>query len=462
MSHFYFLFSTPFPFKTRQAISAQLAKHEELSRKVSGIKDSDESDDSDSRDTIQKKLKDLDSESSQEESDQTLPPRHTGLMGMKFMQKAIQSQKLEVRHQVEEMERSLQMEETLGSDEEVDVDSQGRIVRKKDLNLSLPDFPSSTPSSKGRLEFSGQESKVQSKASERGASSQSTKQDLVNSENDEEEGLDLDSFGNLIRKSFNSKTSSDLSQNSNLKIKASHQLIHHDEAPVKRKRLSSPSHLESSNSKDLNRLDPKSISKSGLQIINMDFQSSLSISKSKPSPLSSKVISNPSKSTETFKTLKLQSVPDTPQPTIVPESKNHKKLKNDKNQSVSTIPSPLLASKSIKSLPPPSKKTTALITPIPPISSSTPSDSEEDSDFEQLQMTHDSAKDVVALTQRELMKMAFAHDDVVDEFEIEKSKISEREAPKVLDLTLPGWVSSFSSQPCPHHHTRLTSRIVLL
>ena len=50
----------------------------------------------------------------------------------------------------------------------------------------------------------------------------------------------------------------------------------------------------------------------------------------------------------------------------------------------------------------------------------------------------DAAEDVEA-QQRLTIAQAFAADDVVEEFEAEKRKIEERDKPKDIDLTLPGW-----------------------
>ncbi|KAJ3300996.1 hypothetical protein HDU76_005910 [Blyttiomyces sp. JEL0837] len=66
-----------------------------------------------------------------------------------------------------------------------------------------------------------------------------------------------------------------------------------------------------------------------------------------------------------------------------------------------------------------------------------PSDDDSDGDVEAPGLVHSS--DFRNLSQRELMQMAFANDDVVGEFEEEKAKVIESEAPKEVDLTLPGW-----------------------
>ncbi|KAJ3174001.1 hypothetical protein HDU87_007215 [Geranomyces variabilis] len=71
-----------------------------------------------------------------------------------------------------------------------------------------------------------------------------------------------------------------------------------------------------------------------------------------------------------------------------------------------------------------------------------PSDS--DSDFED---GRQNPKMVLAssikqhLTQRDIMAMAFANDDVAADFAAEKGAEADRDAPKEVDLTLPGWGS---------------------
>ncbi|KAI8062362.1 small-subunit processome [Gilbertella persicaria] len=69
------------------------------------------------------------------------------------------------------------------------------------------------------------------------------------------------------------------------------------------------------------------------------------------------------------------------------------------------------------------------------------SESEDESDDENesnVQMVH---KDRVSFNQKELVARAFAHDDVVTEFEDEKRAEVEEDGDKVEDLTLPGWGS---------------------
>ncbi|RUP47697.1 Utp14 protein-domain-containing protein [Jimgerdemannia flammicorona] len=67
---------------------------------------------------------------------------------------------------------------------------------------------------------------------------------------------------------------------------------------------------------------------------------------------------------------------------------------------------------------------------------------DEDSDLDdvadkQPKMVH--AKNALAFSQRELVARAFANDNVVEEFEEEKRQAMEEDAPKEVDLTLPGW-----------------------
>ncbi|CAJ0747761.1 3902_t:CDS:10 [Entrophospora sp. SA101] len=49
------------------------------------------------------------------------------------------------------------------------------------------------------------------------------------------------------------------------------------------------------------------------------------------------------------------------------------------------------------------------------------------------------SKDTLKFTQRELVSRAFANDNVVQEFEVEKQAIIDEDAPKEEDITLPGW-----------------------
>lgn len=68
-------------------------------------------------------------------------------------------------------------------------------------------------------------------------------------------------------------------------------------------------------------------------------------------------------------------------------------------------------------------------------------DDEEGQEFvdQQPKMVH--AKSALAFSQRELVAQAFANDNVVEEFEAEKRLTIEEDAPKEVDLTLPGWGS---------------------
>ncbi|KAI8615191.1 Utp14 protein-domain-containing protein [Chytriomyces sp. MP71] len=75
-------------------------------------------------------------------------------------------------------------------------------------------------------------------------------------------------------------------------------------------------------------------------------------------------------------------------------------------------------------------------------------DSDQDSDpevqYEKVSKNFVHAADIGSLTQRELMQIAFAGDNVAAEFEDEKERIMEADAPKIVDETLPGWVSFFT------------------
>ncbi|KAI9207039.1 Utp14 protein-domain-containing protein [Polychytrium aggregatum] len=67
-------------------------------------------------------------------------------------------------------------------------------------------------------------------------------------------------------------------------------------------------------------------------------------------------------------------------------------------------------------------------------------DGDHQADAEQLEMVHSS--DASRLSQHQIMQMAFANDDVMaEEFEDEKRRFIDRDAPKDVDLTLPGWGS---------------------
>ncbi|KAI9348097.1 Utp14 protein-domain-containing protein [Obelidium mucronatum] len=73
-------------------------------------------------------------------------------------------------------------------------------------------------------------------------------------------------------------------------------------------------------------------------------------------------------------------------------------------------------------------------------------DSEEDSDeeavFNKISSNFIHSSDIKTLTQRELMQIAFANDNVATaEFEQEKTRTVEADAPEVVDNTLPGWGS---------------------
>ncbi|KAJ3195858.1 hypothetical protein HK101_010836 [Irineochytrium annulatum] len=65
--------------------------------------------------------------------------------------------------------------------------------------------------------------------------------------------------------------------------------------------------------------------------------------------------------------------------------------------------------------------------------------SDEDSDPEAMVKNIVHKSDISSITQRQLMEIAFANDDVLAEFEDEKEKIVEGDAGKDVDVTLPGW-----------------------
>lgn len=66
------------------------------------------------------------------------------------------------------------------------------------------------------------------------------------------------------------------------------------------------------------------------------------------------------------------------------------------------------------------------------------SDDEDEEVDPTSQMQH---KAKTTLSQRELVKAAFANDDVVNEFEVEKQRVIDEDAPKDEDIFLPGWGS---------------------
>ncbi|KAI8822566.1 Utp14 protein-domain-containing protein [Fimicolochytrium jonesii] len=68
-------------------------------------------------------------------------------------------------------------------------------------------------------------------------------------------------------------------------------------------------------------------------------------------------------------------------------------------------------------------------------------ESDSDSDFD-TGMVHTRTKSkLVQFTQRDLMQMAFANDDVAADFEDEKQRTIDEDQPKDVDVTLPGWGS---------------------
>ncbi|KAJ3399341.1 hypothetical protein HDU80_008029 [Chytriomyces hyalinus] len=73
------------------------------------------------------------------------------------------------------------------------------------------------------------------------------------------------------------------------------------------------------------------------------------------------------------------------------------------------------------------------------ISYDSDADSDEEAHFEKVSKNFVHATDISSLSQRELMQIAFANDNVANDFEEEKSKITASDAPKVVDETLPGW-----------------------
>ncbi|KAJ3076227.1 hypothetical protein HDU98_004840 [Podochytrium sp. JEL0797] len=80
--------------------------------------------------------------------------------------------------------------------------------------------------------------------------------------------------------------------------------------------------------------------------------------------------------------------------------------------------------------------------PKPVISYDSDEDSDEDATaYKNISDNFVHASDLQSLTQRELMQIAFANDNVAAEFEDEKEKVVKEDAPEVVDNTLPGWGS---------------------
>ncbi|KAI9003178.1 Utp14 protein-domain-containing protein [Gaertneriomyces semiglobifer] len=95
-----------------------------------------------------------------------------------------------------------------------------------------------------------------------------------------------------------------------------------------------------------------------------------------------------------------------------------------------------------------------------PVAGTTPAamqydDSDADSDFgDSLTMVHgDKPRTAAQLSQRELMQLAFANDDVVAEFEEEKERIVNEDQVKEVDVTLPGWGSWGGVGVAPKKHS---------
>lgn len=71
------------------------------------------------------------------------------------------------------------------------------------------------------------------------------------------------------------------------------------------------------------------------------------------------------------------------------------------------------------------------------------SDSDDDSDFETAESKIIHEKDIKSFSNSDIMKMAFANDDVMADFQNEKEELIETNAPQGEDTTLPGWVFIF-------------------
>jgi U3 small nucleolar RNA-associated protein 14 len=67
-------------------------------------------------------------------------------------------------------------------------------------------------------------------------------------------------------------------------------------------------------------------------------------------------------------------------------------------------------------------------------------ESESDSDYEREKVTMAHKRDISAMSQMQVMEMAFADDDIIQDFEEEKQTMLE-ELPTEKDVTLPGWGS---------------------
>ncbi|KAJ3007096.1 UNVERIFIED_CONTAM: hypothetical protein HDU68_003709, partial [Siphonaria sp. JEL0065] len=79
--------------------------------------------------------------------------------------------------------------------------------------------------------------------------------------------------------------------------------------------------------------------------------------------------------------------------------------------------------------------------PKPTISYDSDQDSDEEAVYNKIASNFIHTSDISTLTQRQLMQIAFANDNVAQEFQQEKEKIVAEDAPEVVDNTLPGWGS---------------------
>jgi U3 small nucleolar RNA-associated protein 14 len=68
-------------------------------------------------------------------------------------------------------------------------------------------------------------------------------------------------------------------------------------------------------------------------------------------------------------------------------------------------------------------------------------DSDSDSDYEREKVTMAHKRDLSAMSQMQVMEMAFADDDIIQDFEGEKAALIESDLPVDKDVTLPGWGS---------------------
>ncbi|KAJ3296948.1 hypothetical protein HDU79_005308 [Rhizoclosmatium sp. JEL0117] len=438
--------------ETRQALMDQLNQSQTLTRKIAGLESDEDSDalnESDTEDALassRQRLADLEDQIG-EDLEKAVPKK--GLYAMKFMQRGLEKQMKESREMLAEARRELE-EEGVGYDS--DEDDAPKVVKKKIVPVKA---------GVGRMVFGGEEEELDGGADDDG----------------EEDGEDVDGGNQISSAQFNVKMAKPLSigkggesfavsksKDSTFSAKISNAVFGDDPTaskPTKKGKASKQVPVVES-TPDISAPAPSKPSKQSANKTKDDDESNPWLTVTATTKKSTKAgkdthtdkaldkmnkVKQLQKASETIADLdvtlnldgvrKLEVVKPTTTPTIPTPSTSSKKEKPAPNKIVVMGPVKPGAPKPkpAQLLPDPKPK------PKPTISYDSDQDSDDAATYTKIANNFVHASDVATLTQRELMQIAFAGDNVAAEFEEEKRKVEEADAPEVVDATLPGWGS---------------------